>query len=66
MANSVDSEEVAHYEPPHLNLLCLQIQLFSFLVLSEFTQLLKILQAKSLILQSLETNKNLSVSFGIA
>ena len=28
MANSEDPDEVAHYEPPHLNLRCLQIQLF--------------------------------------
>ena len=27
-ANSVDPDEVAHYEPLHLNLGCLQIQLF--------------------------------------
>ena len=31
--NSVDPDEVAHYEPPHLNLPCLQVQLFSFLEL---------------------------------
>ena len=29
-ANSVDPDEVAHYEPPHLDLCCLQMQLFSF------------------------------------
>ena len=34
-ANSVDLDEVAHYEPPHQNLRCLQIQLFSSLVLKE-------------------------------
>ena len=33
--NSVDLEEVAHYEPPHQDLRCLQIQLFSSLVLKE-------------------------------
>ena len=27
-ANSVDPDEVAHYEPPHLNLRSLQIQQF--------------------------------------
>ena len=27
-ANSVDLDEVAHYEPPHQDLRCLQIQLF--------------------------------------
>ena len=31
--NSVDLDEVAHYEPPHQDLGCLQIQLFSSLVL---------------------------------
>ena len=31
-ANSVDLDEVAHYEPPHQDLCCLQIQLFSSLV----------------------------------
>ena len=31
--NSVDPDEVAHYEPPHLDLHCFQIQLFSFLML---------------------------------
>ena len=29
-ANSVDPDEVAHNEPPHLDLRCLQIQLFKF------------------------------------
>ena len=28
--NSVDLDEVAHYEPPHLDLCCLQIQIFYF------------------------------------
>ena len=27
--NSVDPDEVAHYEPPHQHLRCLQIQVFS-------------------------------------
>ena len=31
--NSVDLDEVAHVEPPHQDLGCLQIQLFSSLVL---------------------------------
>ena len=35
-ANSADLDEVAHYEPPHHNLGCLQIQLFSFLVVNEY------------------------------
>ena len=30
-ANSVDQDEVAHYELPHLGLHCSQIQLFSVL-----------------------------------
>ena len=33
-ANSVDQDEVAHYEPPHRDLCCLQIQLFLSLVLN--------------------------------
>ena len=32
-ANSVDLDEVAHYEPPHQDLRYLQIQLFLSLVL---------------------------------
>ena len=32
--NSVDSDEAAHYELPHSDLLCCKKQLFSFLVLS--------------------------------
>ena len=28
-ANSVDLDEMAHYEPPHQDLHCFQIQLFS-------------------------------------
>ena len=28
-ANGVDLDEVAHYEPPHQDLRCLQIRLFS-------------------------------------
>ena len=31
--------EVAHYEPPHQDLRCLQIQLFSFLVLKELNNI---------------------------
>ena len=31
-ANIVDLDEVAHYEPPHQDLHCLQIQLFLSLV----------------------------------
>ena len=34
-ANSVDLDEVAHDEPPHQDLRCLQIQLFSSLVVKE-------------------------------
>ena len=36
--NSIDLDEVAHYEPPHQDLCCLQIQLFSSLVLKELKQ----------------------------
>ena len=32
-ANSIDLDEVAHFEPPHQDLRCLQIHLFSSLVL---------------------------------
>ena len=35
MANSVDLDEVAHNEPPHQDLRCLQIQLFVSLVVKE-------------------------------
>ena len=38
--NSVDLDEVAHYEPPHQDLQCLQIQLFSSLVLKQLICLL--------------------------
>ena len=34
--NNVYLDEVAHYEPPHHDLRCLQIQLFSSLILKEF------------------------------
>ena len=37
MANSVDLEEVAHYDPPHQDLRCLQIGLFLSLVLIELS-----------------------------
>ena len=30
VANNLDPDDVAHYEPPHLDLHCLQIQLFSW------------------------------------
>ena len=33
-ANSVYSDEVIHYEPPHSDLGCLQIQLFILAVLA--------------------------------
>ena len=35
MTNRVDLDEVAHVEPPHQDLCCLQVQLFSFLVLKK-------------------------------
>ena len=31
--NSLDLDEEAHFEPPHLELRCLQIQLFLFFVI---------------------------------
>ena len=37
-ANSSDLNEVAHDEPPHQDLRCLQIQLFSSLVLQGLKQ----------------------------
>ena len=37
-ANSIDPDEVAHYEPPHLDLCYWQIQLLLFLVLSHGKQ----------------------------
>ena len=40
--NSVDLDEVAHNEPPHQDLRCLQIQLFSSLVLKEIMKLISI------------------------
>ena len=33
--NRVDLDEVAHHEPPHQDLRCLQIQLFLILVLKK-------------------------------
>ena len=39
MSHSVDFDEVAHYEPPHQHLGCLQIQLFLSVVLQELTLL---------------------------
>ena len=41
MGNSVDLDEVAHNEPPHQDLSCLQIQLFSSLVLIELKIVLR-------------------------
>ena len=40
---TVDLDEVAHYEPPHQDLHCLQIQLFLSLVLRVQDQKLKII-----------------------
>ena len=37
--NSIDLNEVAHYEPPHQDLGCLQIQLFLSLELKKLTLL---------------------------
>ena len=52
MANSVDLDEVAHYEPPHQDLRCLKIQLFSPLVVKELIELAKTILVHSLILSS--------------
>ena len=41
MGNSVDLDVVAHNEPPHQDLSCLQIQLFSSLVLIELKIVLR-------------------------
>ena len=48
--NSEDLDEVAHYEPPHQNLCCLQTQLFSPLVLKEV--ILKLQPVYDMIIQS--------------
>ena len=40
-ANTVDLDEVAHHEPPHQDLLCLQIQLILSLVFKELKLILK-------------------------
>ena len=37
--NSVDLDEVAHYEPPRQDLRCLQIQLFSSVVAKELKRI---------------------------
>ena len=43
----MDPDEVAHYEPPHQNLRCLQNQLFSSLVLkSKGGMIVKIVNVK--------------------
>ena len=39
-ANTVDLDEVAHHEPPHQDLGCLQIQLFFSLILGIFVDYL--------------------------
>ena len=39
MANSVDLDEMAHHEPPHQDLGCLQIQLFLSVVLKELNSI---------------------------
>ena len=38
MANSIDLDEVALYEPPHQDLRYLQIQLYSSMVLKELKE----------------------------
>ena len=42
MANSVELDEVAHYEPPHQDQRCLQIQLFSSVVVKELIKILPV------------------------
>ena len=42
----MDLVEVAHYEPPHQDLHCLQIQLFSSLVVKELKGLLQTVMTK--------------------
>ena len=37
-ANSVDLDELAHYEPPHQDLCCLQSQLVLSVVLKELSK----------------------------
>ena len=44
--NSVDLDEVAHDEPSHQDLRCLQIHLFSSLVLKEQTQTISVSNKK--------------------
>ena len=39
MANSVNLDEVAHHEPNHQDLRCLQFQLFSSLVLKDLIEM---------------------------
>ena len=41
--NSKSRGEVAHYEPPHQDLRCLQIQLFSSLVLKQLRNVVAVL-----------------------
>ena len=50
MTNSVDPDEVAHDEPPHQDLHCLQIQLFSSLVVKEVIATQYSLKVTSLLL----------------
>ena len=56
-ANSVDLDEVAHYEPPHQNLRCLQIQLFSSLVVKELRT------TKTELVKTIYTRRNFGGSF---
>ena len=48
MQDSVDLDEVAHYEPPHQDLRCLQVQLFFSLVFKELMNRQKFLKSISL------------------
>ena len=58
MANSVDPDEVAHYEPPHLDLRCLRIQLSLVLVLKMVIILQLYITFLMLFLVIFEGNKN--------
>ena len=56
MANSVDLDEVAHYEPPHPDLSCLQIQLLLSLVLKELTLFIHIFMTREFLVSRLSVH----------
>ena len=55
-ANSVDLDEVAHHEPPHQDPRCLQIHLYSSLVLKEVIKACLLAMASPVILYYLNIN----------